>query len=108
MEENKVINLKQAKAKYAGIDPDLLDVIDQINNRFDIELDASDKRIKRLKEFYPILKRAVNQEHNFKLDNSRPDVQNAFAEGLKAGKAQLVTDIIIDLLEQDGLITKHK
>jgi hypothetical protein len=104
MSEDKVIPFHEAKAKAAGADPELAAVIEQINQRFGISISLTDSRLGRFKDLFPALNEAATQSHEIKVDTGNPAIEKAFIEGVNAGKAQMMIDVIICILEKDGLI----
>ncbi|TCS43093.1 hypothetical protein [Reinekea marinisedimentorum] len=106
MDENKVINLQEIKAKAAGVDPEVAEVIRQLNERFGINIDICDERLERFKHIYPALNEAAQQTHGYDLQSDDPSITAAFNRGVEVGKAQMMTDVIVCLLEQDGLIER--
>lgn len=108
MDEKNVISLTEAKAKAAGVSPELIEVIDQLNTRFDIRIDIHDERLERFKLLYSALNEAATQGHHFQVENENVEIQNAFLRGVDVGRAQMMTDVIICILEQDGLISRSE
>lgn len=106
MDKNKVINLQDIKAKAAGVNPEVAEVIRQLNERFGINIDICDERLDRFKNIYPALNEAASQAHGYDLQSDDPVVSEAFNRGVEVGKAQMMTDVIVCLLEQDGLIER--
>jgi hypothetical protein len=106
--EEKVVSLNAAKAKAAGISPDMAQVIEQLNARFGIRIELSDERLDRFKSLFPALDSAANQHHAIELERSSPEVKQAFAKGVEVGKAQMMTDVIICILEQDGVLNRDQ
>lgn len=106
MDDNKVIHLQDIKAKAAGVNPEVAEVIRQLNERFAINIDISDERLERFKNIYPALNEAAVQTHNYDLESDDPNVTASFNRGVEVGKAQMMTDVIVCLLEQDGLIER--
>jgi len=108
VDDSKVINLTDAKARAVGVSPQLLQVIDQINRRFGIHIDVTDERLTRFKMLFPALDEAASQQHQFKLDNASEADQHLFERAIEVGKAQMMTDVIICILEQDDLIQREQ
>jgi len=106
MDENKVISLDEIKAKAAGVSSELVEVINQLNERFGIRIDFTDERLERFKLLHSALDQAAKQKHEFRLDELAPDVEEAFRQGVEVGKAQMMTDVIVCILEQDGVIER--
>lgn len=107
-DQDKIISLQDAKAKAAGICPELAQVIDQLNHRFGIHIDLNDERLDRFKILYPALNEAAKQTHDIKLGGVPDLYQQAFLQGAELGRAQMMTDVIVCILEQDGLIARHQ
>ena len=108
MDDSKIVKLSDAKARAIGVSPQLLQTIEQINHRFGIHIDVTDERLTRFKMVFPALDAAAAQQHQFNLDNASEHDQQVFAQGIDVGKAQMMTDVIICLLEQDGLIQREQ
>jgi hypothetical protein len=106
MDDAKIISLQDIKAKAAGVDPEVAEVIRQLNGRFGINIDISDERLDRFKNIYPALNEAALQKHGIDIDSEDPKLAAAFNRGVEVGKAQMMTDVIVCLLEQDGLIER--
>lgn len=102
----KIVNLNDAKAKAAGVSPELAQVIEQLNQRFGIRIDLTDTRLERFKLLFPALNEAAMQQHDVAVHHEDAAVQKAFRQGLGVGKAQMMTDVIVCILEQDGLIER--
>lgn len=107
-DQDKIVNLQDAKAKAAGISPELAQVITQLNQRFGIRIDLSDERLDRFKMLYPALNEAATQQHEIELKGAPEAYQRAFLQGVELGKAQMMTDVIVCILEQDGLIERNQ
>jgi hypothetical protein len=106
MSDDKVIPFYQAKAKAAGADPELAAVIEQINQRFELNIDLSDSRLSTFKALFPALNEAAMQTHEVSVETGNPSIEKAFLEGVNAGKAQMMIDVIICILEKDGLLNR--
>ena len=106
MSDDKVIPFYKAKAKATGTDPELAAVIEQINQRFGVSIDLSDTRLIGFKALFPTLNEAATLSHDISVDTGNPAIEKAFLEGVKAGKAQMMIDVIICILEKDGLIDR--
>jgi hypothetical protein len=107
-DEDNIVSLNAAKAKAAGVSPDMAQVIDQLNARFRIRIDLSDDRLDRFISLFPALDSAAKQNHEIELERSSPEVKQAFAKGVEVGKAQMMTDVIVCILEQDGVIDRDQ
>ncbi|PTY38545.1 hypothetical protein BGP77_00010 [Saccharospirillum sp. MSK14-1] len=106
MEKTKIINLAEAKAKAAGVSTGLVDVIDQLNERFGIRIDITDERLARFNRLYAALDEAAMQHHEYQLEEHDSAMQSIFNQGVEVGRAQMMTDVIICVLEQDGLLKR--
>ena len=106
MDETKVISLQAKKAEAAGVHPELAELISQLNGRFAIQIDLTDERLDRFKQIYPALNEAAQQGHKFSVESDDTEIVAAFNRGVEVGKAQMMTDVIVCLLEQDGLIQR--
>lgn len=107
-DQDKIISLQDAKAKAAGISPELAQVITQLNQRFGIRIDLSDERLNRFKMLYPALNEAATQQHDIALKGVPEAYQKAFLQGVELGKGQMMIDVIICILEQDGLLERKQ
>lgn len=107
-DQDNIISLQDAKAKAAGISPELAQVIAQLNQRFGIHIDLNDERLDRFKILYLALNEAAKQTHDIELEGATDRYQNAFLQGVELGRAQMMTDVIVCILEQDGLIERHQ
>jgi hypothetical protein len=107
-DEGNIVSLHDVKAKAAGVSPELAQVLEQLNDRFNIRIDMGDERLERFKLLFPALDAAANQTHDIMLENSSAEVQKAFTKGVEVGKAQMMTDVIICILEQDGVIERDQ
>ena len=108
MSDKNILSFLNAKAKAAGIEVGLVEVIEQINQRFNLNIDMNDARLERLKSLYSVLNEAAVQRHTFELEKASPEVQKVFEKGIEVGKAQLLMDLIVCILEQDGLIERKQ
>ena len=106
MDETKVISLQAKKAEAAGVHPELAELIRQLNERFGISIDIKDRRLDRFKGIYPALNEAAQQDHEYSVQSNDTEVLTAFNRGVDMGKAQMMIDVIVCLLEQDGLIER--
>ncbi len=106
MDTDKVISLTEAKARSAGVSVDLAAVIQQLNQRFGITIDLADKRLERFKGLHPVLEEAARQRHQFDNPGLNPALQQAFNQGIEVGRAQMMIDVIVCLLEQDGVLSR--
>ncbi len=107
MDDNKVVSLQKAKAKAAGVSLDLAEVIGQLNERFGINIDITDRRLDSFKHIFPALNEAATQTHSFIIEQDDKNMQRAFQKGVDIGKAQMMTDVIVCLLELEGLIERN-
>ncbi len=105
---DKIIDLLQVKAKAAGVDPQFQNLIEQLNHRFNLHIESSDPRLDRLKTLYPILENTAQMNHKIELTGNPKSMRDAFLQGIEFGKTQTLLDLIVCLLEADGVITKHK
>ncbi|MFQ3281840.1 hypothetical protein [Reinekea sp.] len=106
MPDDKIIPFYEAKAKATGTDPDLAAVIEQINQRFGVNISLTDHRLAGFKALFPVLNEAATLTHDISVDTGNPAIEKAFLEGVSAGKAQMTIDVIICILEKDGLINR--
>jgi hypothetical protein len=107
MDSDKVVSLADAKARAAGVSVELASVIEKLNQRFGINIDIADERLDRFKSLYPVLEEAAKQHHQFDNTSQNPAQQQAFRQGIDVGKAQMMIDIIVCLLEQDGVLFRR-
>lgn len=107
-DQEKIVSLQDAKAKAAGISPELAEVITQLNERFSVRIDLNDERLERFKMLFPALDEAATQQHEIQMEGAPEQAKKAFAQGVEVGKAQMMTDVIICILEQDGLIERKQ
>ncbi|MDX1342213.1 MAG: hypothetical protein R3309_10095 [Reinekea sp.] len=107
MDDKNVIHWLDAKAKAVGVSPQLLSVIQQLNDRFGIQIDVADERLSRFKMLFPALDQAAAQHHDIDLKDADLATQRIFEQGVELGKAQMMTDVIICILEQDGLVLRQ-
>jgi hypothetical protein len=108
VDDKNIVSLQAAKAKAAGISTELASVIEQLNARFNIRIELTDERLERFKSWFPTLDEAAKQHHHFEMKNASTEVKDAFKQGVEVGKAQMMTDVIICILEQDGLIKRDQ
>ena len=105
-DDPNVIQLKDIKARAAGVSPELADVVRQINERFRINIELTDPRLSRFKKLFPALSEAAAQEHEVEISPAREHVKRAIRQGVDAGRAQMMMDVIVCILEQDGLLQR--
>lgn len=105
-DDRNIIHLKDARARAAGVSPEMADVIRQVNDRFGIEIDLNDRRLKRFKGLFPALSEAAALTHEIKISPARDHFRRAFHQGAEAGRAQMMMDVIICVLEQDGVLNR--
>lgn len=103
---DNIIDLLARKAQAAGVDPQFQTLIQQLNQRFSLNIESDDPRLNRLKELYPVLEETAKIHHQFGLDNEDLSAQDAFIQGTEFGKTQALLDFIVCLLEADGVIKK--
>lgn len=103
----KVIHIKDAKARAAGVSPELADVIGQINERFGAQIELNDPRLTHFKKIFPALSEAAAIEHDMDITPAREHTRRAFRQGTEAGRAQMMMDVIVCILEQDGLLQRQ-
>ena len=103
---DNIIDLLHIKAKAAGVDPHFQTLIQQLNQRFNLHIESSDMRLKRLKDLYPVLESTAQTNHKYHLEEHNLAPQDAFLKGVEFGKTQALLDFIVCLLEADGIIEK--
>ncbi len=107
MSDDKIINFHNKRAEAAGIQPEIGTVIEQLNQRFGIRIAMDDPRLERFKSLYPILDAAAKQTHSIQLDVADDALRETFVKGVDVGRAQMMTDLIVCILEEDGLLERR-
>ena len=103
---DNIIDLLHIKAKAAGVDPHFQTLIQQLNARFGLHIESNDQRLERLKDLYPVLETTAQTNHKYHLEEHNLTPEDAFLKGVEFGKTQALLDLIVCLLEADGIIEK--
>jgi len=105
---DNIIDLLARKAEAAGVDPQFQVLVQQLNQRFGLNIESSDPRLQRLKDLYPVLEQTAQVKHQYNLKDVNGSPEESFLQGIEFGKTQALLDFIVCLLEADGIVTKSQ
>ena len=102
---DNIINLYDWRTEATTNKPEIQAVIDSINQQYGLEISADDPRLEHFKTLFLTLEIAAAQKHSLcGTESMEAETKRAFVQGIEFGRAQMMTDLILAILEKDGLI----
>lgn len=108
IDDDNILSFADAQAKTAGVSPEFSELIHKLNNHFNLTISLSDSRLERLKSLYSVLNTAAIEQHDIDIEGFSDEHIELFRSGVKLGRAQMLTDIIVCVLEEDGLLIRKQ